>query len=391
MRVKVISGSDVQGLVEDIVLVPGSFKPSIAFVSFNATLSADKISNSLTSVLKCPLIGGSSCLGALQINGSHVSEHAQLAVLLIEDPEGHYGVGHQCYEAPDDAFQAAQDALDMALYSSGRGYESPAMIWCMLPPGDEEAILDGFATVVGESVAVFGGSSADDEINGDWQQLTDLRGGSQQICVAALYPSTPIGSFFSSAYEPGGKTFHVNQASDRTISLLDQQPAADVYNQATGNLLGEVSAGDNILSKTSLRPLGRMIKLPSGIDDYVLSHPCEISQHGGITLFSKVRKGETLYLMQGDRSSLLSSAKTVLDTAIDMLPEDKQAAGAILVYCAGCMLTIQSDLCDMTRELGNLFPETPILGFYTFGEQGYFLDKTNRHGNLMISAIVFSR
>ena len=61
-----------------------------------------------------------------------------------------------------------------------------------------------------------------------------------------------------------------------------------------------------------------------------------------------------------------------------------------MIYCAGCMLAIETDLTLMINDLRRSHPHLPIMAMYTFGEQGCFLDGKSRHGNLMISALVFS-
>ena len=58
------------------------------------------------------------------------------------------------------------------------------------------------------------------------------------------------------------------------------------------------------------------------------------------------------------------------------------------MYCAGCMLTVADRMPEVVSSIGSEFKQ-PFLGTFTFGEQGCFLDSTNRHGNLMISAVVF--
>ena len=114
------------------------------------------------------------------------------------------------------------------------------------------------------------------------------------------------------------------------------------------------------------------------------------TEDGALALFSEVSEGDELHVMQGDMNSLTQRAAKVLANAMQLLPADKQPAGALMIYCAGCMLTVGDDIQAMSQELQSL-TRIPIIGLYTFGEQGCFLDGENRHGNLMISAVVFSQ
>ncbi len=62
----------------------------------------------------------------------------------------------------------------------------------------------------------------------------------------------------------------------------------------------------------------------------------------------------------------------------------------MIVYCAGCMLTVQNEMDRVVKELNDTLNGSPFLGTFTFGEQGCFIGGENRHGNLMISAVIFS-
>jgi hypothetical protein len=64
-------------------------------------------------------------------------------------------------------------------------------------------------------------------------------------------------------------------------------------------------------------------------------------------------------------------------------------AGALVIYCAGCMLGIQPRMQEVVESLRGALGERPFLGTFTFGEQGCFVGGENRHGNLMISVLTF--
>jgi hypothetical protein len=61
-----------------------------------------------------------------------------------------------------------------------------------------------------------------------------------------------------------------------------------------------------------------------------------------------------------------------------------------MIYCGGCKLAVGDDISEVARTVGLTLGGTPFIGCFTFGEQGYLLDK-NVHGNLMISAVVFGK
>ena len=55
------------------------------------------------------------------------------------------------------------------------------------------------------------------------------------------------------------------------------------------------------------------------------------------------------------------------------------------------MLAIEKEIGLVSQSLAEALPSVPFLGNFTFGEQGRFLEGRNRHGNLMISCVLFRK
>jgi hypothetical protein len=55
------------------------------------------------------------------------------------------------------------------------------------------------------------------------------------------------------------------------------------------------------------------------------------------------------------------------------------------------MLTVQGRLDEVVDGLRVALPDVPFLGVHTYGEQGCFVGGENRHGNLMISVLLFGK
>jgi hypothetical protein len=55
------------------------------------------------------------------------------------------------------------------------------------------------------------------------------------------------------------------------------------------------------------------------------------------------------------------------------------------------MLAVRAEIEQVQRSLTEALPGLPYLVAFTFGEQGCFADGYNRHGNLMISAVLFGQ
>ena len=270
---------------------------SLVFAFTNAEHDASTLVASLNES-GAPYLLATSCLGSLLCDESRAQADAGLSVLSIFDEAGAFGVGSaDCSET--DAFSAGASALENALMNAGRPFESPSLIWCALPPGEEEAILNGFTSVVGEQVPIFGGSAADNTVEGNWYISTSSHSGANCLAVAVMYPSSPLGLSYSSGYKPTEAVFKASSAQNRHIIELDGLPAAKAYNEATNGLIAKELAGGQILGLTSTAPLGKPVQLENGALNYLLCHPDEVCNDGGLNVFSEVIEGEELVLMEG--------------------------------------------------------------------------------------------
>lgn len=356
--------------------------PHLIIGYFNTSLCGKTLRS---TVLQCfpdsQLMLASSCQGAMGLSLDRSDSFASISLLVIVDTQGNYVIG--CADKETDDEQRGKHAAISALQQSYG--EAPELTWVSMTPGNEERDVAQIQAAIGNRVPIFGGSAADNDVTGHWQILTHHSEELVTLAVVFLAPSVELGFSFSSGYAPNGKTAVVTGVEGREIKTLDHQPAADVYNRWATGAICEKIAGGNVLSETTLHPIGRKISA----DCFLLSHPESVSNDGGLGLFSEIQAGEEIYSMSGSTESLISRAASVIDHAVNNLSEPQDCQGVLLVYCAGCMLAVQENF-DAVMEGINALPfVVPTVGTYTFGEQGCFFDGQSRHGNLMISAVVF--
>ncbi len=364
--------------------------PDIVF--FYATVDYDvaEINATLAELVgDASIHGGTSCQGAMTQQGMFGEQGRGLALMGMRDPKGSYGVGIESIDG--DPKGAASAAVRAALADSGRVGEMPQLIWVTAEPGAEEDLISGVESVLGPNVPILGGSAADNDVSGKWYQFANGEVRSGAIVVTAMFPSGEVGFSFHSGYEPTSHRGKITRADDRVLYEIDGRPAAQVYDEWTGGTISEeLEAGGNVLAKTSLHPLGREVGQLEGTSYFQLSHPDGVREDGALTLFSRVEEGDELVCMTGTIDSLTSRAARVAQAALETtFREKEEVAGALIIYCAGCMLTVQDRISDVADGLNEALDGKPYLGTFTFGEQGCFIGGENRHGNLMISVVTF--
>lgn len=58
-------------------------------------------------------------------------------------------------------------------------------------------------------------------------------------------------------------------------------------------------------------------------------------------------------------------------------------------FCGACLLSIKEQMGLVYENVCTSLDGAPFLIAFTFGEQGYAVDQTNRHGNLMYATVLF--
>lgn len=380
-----------QAVTEAFVELINQFSGFPTWIAVHATYKHDgqTIIDTLNRLApEIPIHGGTSCLAVMTDEGFHHDSGISLGLLGILDPQGAYGTAG--LEIGLNPRAAGVTAARQAIIDAERRGEQPRLAWLTCAPGFEEDILAGIEEVVGKDVPIVGGSAADDEINGNWNEFMTGKVLQNGLVLTVMYPTTRVGVAFSSGYFATSRSGLVTDATKRTVHTIDNRPAAEVYNEWTGGVIKENLHGGNILAKTSFNPLGRVVKTNGTLNYYQLSHPDAVDREGGLLLFSDVKAGEKLILMRGTKLGLVNRAGTVIESAVLSLgAKSNPVAGGLVIFCAGCMMAIQDEMKTVVSHLRASMSYTPFLGVFTFGEQGCISNGLNRHGNLMISAIVF--
>jgi len=374
-------GSILDGLNENIVLVQ---------CSASAAYTAEQLQAKLKALVPegCKIAATSSCLGAMSNQGFHSDDGAGLCLIAFAD-EGDFGVGLS--RQHNDPVRAASSATFQAIDDANRPGELPVLVWVNAAPGAEESVLEGIVEAIGNNVPIMGGSSADNNITGEWWQFSAMEQTSDGVLIIAMYPEAKVGFSFHSGYLATEHAAVVTKSSGRIIYSLDNLPAAQVYDKWVDGGIGEQMAGGNILQQTTLFPLGRETGQIEDIPYYTLMHPDQVLEEGALSLFSNIETGEQVTLMQGSADSLASRAGSVVSGILERQNwQAEQVCGALIVYCAGCMLGIQERMDEVSQGIDRSLDGAPFSGLFTFGEQGCFIDGISRHGNLMISAVVFA-
>ena len=384
------SGTSSQ-TIETLLAPLAGRAPDLLVLSCSCEFDLPALNDALLQINANALHGSTSCLGVMTNDGMSGRSGDGIGYFALWDADGAYGTASVAIV--ENAKLAAQDATRAALACAGRPGEAPHLIWVSASPGQEEAIIAGIESIVGTGIPIVGGSAADNTVAGNWSIFGTDGIQSAGVQVTVLFPSTPLVSEFQSGYAPSGQAARVTRARGRRLYELDDRPAVDVYQDLSGLVFDPAPAGEttSILSQSSFNPLGLELGDVAGVPYFLLMHAAVLHDDGSIEFFADIADDAILHIMKGAPEGLKNRAGRVAHRSKKRIEDrGKKPAGALVIYCAGCMLSITDLMDDVAAGIDKSLEGAPFLGVFTFGEQGYALNQKNSHGNLMISCVTFS-
>lgn len=305
----------------------------------------------------------------------------------LVDPEGAFGVCLQ--RLGDDPRAAAQVAVARAIAAAGREGELPEAALMMGVAGAEEQLLMGIEDVVGPQMPVLGGSAGDNDFAGRWMLAGPEGTSADAVVVVALFPSRRLRQAHRSGFVPTALRGRVTRAAGRRIYEIDGEPAGPVYDRWTeGSMAPALAPEGSVMAQTTLSPLGRQIGTVNRLPIYALTLPVDLHPDGSMDMLTEVETGEELVLMEGTADGLAARMGRVTTEAIQGEP----VVGGITIHCVGYALVMRKDISEVVGALRARLGPAPVLGWFTFGEQGPRMDRPgNLHANLMTSAVMLTR
>ena len=137
-------------------------------------------------------------------------------------------------------------------------------------PAEEEEYIKGIQDVIG-TVPVFGGSAADNTVEGKWSIYTNDNKFSDGVAVAFFYTDKEMKNVFTGAYHETTNSGIITEIKGkRTLVSIDGEPAVKKYAQWTGKKLKDLE-GSNLLVQTITEPLG----VKDRLGDLIASNVCK--------------------------------------------------------------------------------------------------------------------
>lgn len=343
----------------------------------------------IRNVTDTPIIGCTSSGAIIVPEGIVSSDNGFTGMMSLDDENMTIGVA--CHEAGKDARAIGRKVAIQAVQNA-KSTRAPAYFYMAASPRQEEDYLMGIQDVIGR-VPMFGGSAADDTVEGKWKIICNDKVFTDGVAVAFFYTDNEIATSYTGAYRETNNIGIITEVkNDRTLVSIDGVSALKKYAnwiQVTPQSL----QGNNLLAASITKPLG--VKDPLG-NLTVVRHPMFGNDMGTrtvtddtITLGNKAVAGTAIIQLEATVDELIDSTGNTLKDVKRQLYSDP--AAYFLVHCGGRKLGIGNRLDEVHKQLVKETKGVPFITVFTFGEYGYDEHSANICGGLMLSFTAFGK
>lgn len=355
----------------------------VAFLYTSVDCDVKKVLDGAKSELgTAPIIGCTSSAGIIVPDGFISGENGFTGVLALGDPDLTVGVAGSAKSK--SARETGKRVAIEAMKNAGTN-EKPAYFYMVASPGEEEDYLKGIEDVIGR-VPVFGGSSADNTVEGKWSIYTNNTVFSDGVAVAFFYTQKPMANIFTGAYNETKNSGIITKVKEkRTLVEIDGEPAIKKYAEWTGAKLKDLDA-DNLLVTTITKPLG--VKDPLG-DLIAIRHPMYGNKDKSMNIGANLAENTAVIQMEATIDELINSTGKTMKEVNKELEEDVGAY--LLVHCGGRRLGIGERIDEVAKQLKKEAKGVPFIAVFTFGEYGVKDHGANTTGGLMLSFTAFGK
>ena len=339
-----------------------------------------KLIEGIKSVMpKVDIIGCTSSVGIITPDGYFTTETGAAGILTLDDEE----LMVACYGLPKkkSARETGREVALKAIEKADIDY-APDYFFISASPGEEEEYIKGIQDIIGR-VPCFGGSAADNTIEGKWSLFYNDEIFNDGVVVAFFYTRKDIVTIYTGAYRETKNMGIITKLNDvRVLAEIDGVPATDKYKEWR-NLTDEEVTGSNLLVTTIESPLGIKDRLGNLI---AIRHPIVGNEDKSMDIGANLATGTAVIRMEATVDELIDSTGNTLK---NLKEKCSNIAGYLLIHCGGRSLGIGERMNEVYEQLKKQAGAVPFLVVFTFGEYGYGDDQTNTTGGLMLSFTAF--
>lgn len=354
--------------------------PQVGLFFTSCVQDQQKLMEGAKSVLgNVPIIGCTSSAALCTHDGYLNKETGYSGMMLFGgDLEVVTAGSKKTDESPRDiGIRVAKEAISKL---KGQDKE-PDFFFMTASPANEEEYMKGIQDVIG-NIPVFGGSAADNTVEGKWSILNDGEDYSDGVAIAIFYTDGQMKNIYTGAYHETKNVGVITKISgDRTLVEIDHEPALKKYAEWTHKDV-ESLKGNNLLTETICAPLG--VKDPIG-KVIAVRHPMFGNDDYSMNIGANLAVNTAVIQLTNTPEGILKANEETIRSLNTLM--NGEANSYFLVHCGGRRLGLAlSEIEDQIYpEVKKVIPDKEFLMVFTFGEYGTGDHSSNTVGGLSLS------
>jgi len=335
-------------------------KPDLIIVFSSVALGQEKMLQGVNSVAGKAIIVGCSDSGEITAEGP-TKEHVAVMAVSTDQIKFTAGVGRG---VKADSHKAGKQAAEEVTKKA----KEKISLFMMFPDGttgNGAAIVRGAREALGEHFPIMGGSAGDDfKFEKTYQYFQD-RVLHDVVIGLGLSGEFSWGVGVKHGWEPIGLPMKVTKSEGAVLRELDNKPALKIYQDYFGKRAEELIR-EPIARMAYTYPLGMSVE---GSPELLIRDVVIANEKGEITCAAEIPQGSEIRLMLGDPEKAIQAAKEAAQKALSQL----KGSSPQLILVFDCMARNKllgkrrpEEITAIQEVLGK---ETPLIGFYTYGEQ----------------------
>ena len=369
--------------VETAKVASEGINPKIGLLFNSVGYDQKKFMEGIKSVMpNTDVIGCTTSAGILVSDGYMIDDAGTAEMLTLDDEDmtvACYGMAKK-----KSARETGREVAIKALEKAGLDY-APDYFFMSASPAEEEEYIKGIQDVIGR-VPCFGGSAADNTVEGKWSIFYNDTIFNDGVVAAFFYTAKDIATVYTGAYnETKDMGIITKLNSVRVLAEIDGEPALDKYKKWRG-LKDEAAKGGTLLVTTITSPLGVKDRLGNLT---AIRHPMNGNDDKSMNIGANLAEGTAVIRMEATVDELINSTGKTLKELKKKCPN---AGAYLLIHCGGRRLGIGDRMNEVYEQLKKEAGDVPFITVFTFGEYGYTADdQTNTTGGLMLSFTAFEK
>ncbi|MDP3710386.1 MAG: FIST N-terminal domain-containing protein [bacterium] len=345
----------------------GGVKPSIVFAFSSIKYKQEDVLAGLNDVFPgVPIVGGSAAGEIVSWNTTFESVN----VMAIAADQVKFTLGVSGGVAADSFKAGAAVAQDVIKNNGG---QKPDLL-VILPDGmtaNGAALVEGVKSVMGVNFPVIGGSLGDDYLFKKTYEYYNDKVLTDSVVAIGFSGNFAYGFGIKHGWEPVGLPMKVTKTDGVWLKEIDGKPALKMYEDYFGKEASEL-VKEPLARMAYTYPIGIRVE---GSDELLIRDPVIANDKGEISMAAAIPEGTMVHIMIGDRDRAIKAAQAAAEVALNQL-EGRPARFILMFNCMARnkLLGIRCHEENQTVQK-SLGENVPMIGFYTYGEQGPLLGK----------------